>query len=319
MKNVKNKKHGSCLVSSMILCVAIFAVALSARAQPNQQVFSSPQEAVNALEKSVKTRDQIGLATIFGPRIGGILSGDPVADRNGFEEFALNIGESSHLEQIGSDRFIVQIGPDKWPFAVPIVKTGAKWRFDTDAGIEELFNRRIGENEFAAISLCQMYAIAQFEYFNGDDRDGDQVSEYAQKISSSAGRKDGLYWARTSDDEEESPLGPLFAWAAFEGYTAKKGTVQSAAPFHGYRFKVVYRQGPSAPGGRFDYIINGNMIAGFALVAYPATWGNSGVMTFIVNQEGRVYEQNLGPATATIAQAMTEYNPDETWSLVDLY
>lgn len=282
-----------------------------------QQLFASPEDAVKALTQATKAKDHNALATIFGPRIRDFVSGDPVADGNQFEEFAANIAKSVKFEKANEQRVTLVVGDEEWPFPAPIVRSGSQWKFDTDAGVEEMLNRRIGLNEFFAMNICQAYALAQYEYFNGDDQDGDQVSEYAQRISSSAGMRDGLYWEKTSEDDD-SPLGELFAYAANDGYKAKKGTIQSAAPLYGYNFKVLFRQGPSAPGGKYDYIINGNMIAGFALVAYPATWGNSGVMTFIVSQEGRVYEKNLGPATKTIAEAMTEYDPDVTWSLVDL-
>lgn len=283
-----------------------------------QQLYASPEDAITALTTAVKAKDKAALGVIFGPRIKEFLSGDEVADTNQFSEFAANLAKGIKFDTASEQRVTLVIGEDDWPFAAPIIRSGSQWRFDTAAGIEELLNRRIGENELVSMLVCQAYAIAQFEYFNGDDHDGDQVSEYAQKIASSPGKMDGLYWPKESDDDDESPLGELFAYATAVGYKTGKGTVQTAAPFHGYNFKVLNRQGASAPGGKFDYIINGNMIAGFALVAYPATWGNSGVMTFIVNQEGRVYQKNLGPRTAAIAGAMTEYNPDVTWSLADL-
>jgi len=319
MNKTNIKKSRKFLLGSLFVCSVILAVgcSFSVWAQSDQQMFANPEEAVNALKAAVKAKDQTALTAIFGPRIKDFLSGDPVADKNDFEEFAYNIARSSKLESVNGEKVTVLIGTIDWPFAAPIVKVGDKWRFDTNAGVEELIDRRIGENELAAMYLCQTYAIAQYEYFNGDDWDGDQVSEYAQKITSSAGRKDGLYWVNASEDEEESPLGPLFGWAASEGYTAKKGSSESASPFHGYIFKVLYRQGPSAPGGKFDYIINGNMIAGFALVASPAVYGKSGIMTFVINQEGRVYQKNLGPQTPAITAAMTAYDPDETWELVD--
>jgi len=320
---MKNKSCNRCrdfLRGLTLLFAVVFAMGagLTVRAQAGQQLFASPNDALSALKAAVKSHDQAGLSAMFGPRIRDFVSGDAVMDKAFFEEFARSIDRSSKLEKVSDGEYTVLIGEDEWPFAAPIVKAGDKWRFDTDAGVEELLNRRIGFNEFFAANLCQAYAVAQFEYFNGDDHDGDQVSEYAQKISSSAGKRDGLYWVKAAEDEEESPLGPLVAYAATDGYTARAGTTQTAAPFYGYNFKVLFRQGPSAPGGKFNYIINGNMIAGFALVAYPATWGNSGIMTFIVNQEGRVYEKNLGPGTKAIAEAMTEYNPDVSWSLVDL-
>jgi hypothetical protein len=307
--------RGMTLVFAVVIAMG---AGLTVRAQAGQQLFASPNDALSALQAAVKSNDQAGISVMFGPRIRDFVSGDAVQDKAFFEEFARNIERSSKLEKVSDGKYTVLVGEDEWPFAAPIVKAGDKWRFDTDAGVEELLNRRIGFNEFFAANLCQAYAVAQFEYFNGDDHDGDQVSEYAQKISSSAGKRDGLYWVKAAEDEEESPLGPLVAYAATDGYTARAGTTQTAAPLYGYNFKVLFSQGPSAPGGKFSYIINGNMIAGFALVAYPATWGNSGIMTFIVNQEGRVYEKNLGPRTKVIAEAMTEYNPDVSWSLVDL-
>lgn len=320
MKNKRINKDGGFLrgLALAFAVTFVFGAGLTVQGQVRQQLFASPSEALSALKAAVGSNDQAALSAIFGPRIRDFISGDAVLDKTLFEEFARDMNRSSKLEEITEQEYLVLVGEDDWPFSAPIVKAGDKWRFDTDAGVEELLNRRIGMNEFFAMNLCQTYAVAQFEYFNGDDHDGDQVSEYAQKISSTAGKKDGLFWQKVADDEDESPLGELFAYAAADGYTARTGTTRSAAPFYGYNFKVLYGQGPSAPGGKFNYIINGNMIAGFALVAYPATWGNSGIMTFIVNQEGRVYEKNLGPGTKAIVEAMTEYNPDVTWSLVDL-
>ena len=301
---------------TLIIIGGAFILAVSGAVSVTaQQLFASPEEAVKALTQATKANDQNALTKIFGPRIREFVSGDPVADAAEFEEFALNLSKSTKLEKAAEGKLSLLIGDDDWPFAAPIIKAGDRWRFDTDAGVKEMLNRRIGMNEAFAIDLCQTYAVAQFEYFNGEDWDGDQVSEYAQKISSSTGKRDGLFWEQTSADDVESPLGPLFAFAATEGYKAAKGTTRSAAPFYGYYFKVLFQQGPSAPGGRFNYVINGNMIAGFALVSYPATWGNSGVMTFIVNQEGRVYQKNLGPRTKSIAEAMTVYDPDTGWSL----
>jgi len=301
----------------MLFFSLIVLVAGSATARA-QQMFASPDDAVKALSSAVKAKDHNAMGVIFGPRVRDIVTGDSVADKNEFEEFAANLAKSTKLERVNDNKYTLAIGEDDWPFAAPIVKQGSQWKFDTDAGVEELISRRIGMNEMDASLVCWQYAIAQFEYFNGDDQDGDQVSEYAQKIASSPGKRDGLFWEKAADDEDDSPLGPLFAYAATEGYTAKKGTVKTAAPFHGYNFKVLFVQGSSAPGGRFGYIINGNMIAGFALVAYPSDWGNSGIMTFVVNQEGRVYQKNLGPRTGAIASAMTVYDPDVSWELVDL-
>ncbi|HRI04838.1 MAG TPA: DUF2950 domain-containing protein [Pyrinomonadaceae bacterium] len=302
-------------VALLGLAILVCGGAVSIR---GQQLFDSPEVALLALQSAVKAHDQGALATIFGPHLKDLISGDSVADKNAYDEFAARLGKSIKYDKANGDKLTIVIGEDDWPFAAPIVKTGDKWKFDTEAGVEELISRRIGENEIDAIFICQGYALSQFEYFNGYDWDGDQVSEYAQKIASTPGMKDGLYWEKVEGDEDESPLGPLFAYAAAEGYKTKSNTTQSAAPFHGYYFKILFGQGAAAPGGKFSYLINGNMIAGFALVAYPATYGSSGIMTFVVNQEGRVYEKNLGPQTSAIAGAMNVYNPDVTWKLVDL-
>ncbi len=302
--------------SLMFSYVLVIMVAGALRVQC-QQLFGSPDDAAEALIIATKAHDQAALATIFGPRLKDLLSGDSVADKNAFDDFAAKIEASAKFETMNDSKATILIGDDDWPFAVPIVRVGDKWRFDTDAGVEEVINRRIGRNETEAISVCQVYALAQFEYFNGEDRDGDQVAEFAQRIASSPGKHDGLFWPKIFDDDEESPLGEFIADAAAEGYKTRAGMVATKNPFHGYHFKILYGQGPSAPGGKFDYVINGNMIAGFALVAYPANWGNSGIMTFVVNQEGRVYQKNLGPKTASIARSMIKYDPDVSWTLAN--
>jgi Protein of unknown function (DUF2950) len=297
----------------LTLCLAMAA---SAFAQTlGSKIFPTPQAAVKAVADAAAAKDRAALREIFGPDFQNLLSGDEVADTNAIDEFATHVAEGTKLEKKTDAKMTLLLGSEEWPFPIPIVRNGNGWSFDTKAGTEEILNRRIGENEIAVQLISQAYVVAQYEYFDGDDQDNDQVSEYAQKLISSAGKKDGLYWETVADDEP-SPLGPLLALARKEGYTRKaEGTSQSAAPFHGYYFKILTRQGASAPGGAYNYIINGNMIAGFALVAYPGTWGNSGVMTFVVNQEGRVYEKNLGARTAEIAGAMTEYNPESTWIL----
>ncbi|MBZ5515056.1 MAG: DUF2950 domain-containing protein, partial [Acidobacteriia bacterium] len=228
-------------------------------------------------------------------------------------------------------KYTLLVGTDNWPTPIPIVKRGEDWVFDTKAGLEEILNRRIGENELSAINTCRAYVVAQWEYYTGDDGDRDGIAEYAQKFFSSPGQHDGLYW-ETSGDEKPSPLGRLVAEARAEGYgpknrvsgdrtkseqTERQGSARPRHPYHGYYFKILKSQGPSAPGGKFDYIINGNMIAGYALIAYPDKWGNSGVLTFIVNNQGRVYEKNLGENTSQIASSITEYNPDPSWKLVE--
>jgi hypothetical protein len=202
------------------------------------------------------------------------------------------------------------IGKDEWSFPVPLVKSSRGWVFATEDGKVEIINRRIGRNELKAIQVALAYVDAQFEYA-GKDRDGDGVLQYAARFISHAGRKDGLYWV-AGPGEEASPLGPLFARASEEGYTIKKKG-EKAAPYHGYYFKILKRQGGNAPGGELDYINSGKMVGGFGLVAYPAEYAVSGIMTLIVNQDGIVYEKDLGPKTQELAKAMTKYDPDKTW------
>jgi hypothetical protein len=305
----------------MVLLVILFAGLASpvpnVRAQDSTQTtFATPQEAVQSLSEAIKAKDRVKLNQLFGASIKEILTGDSVQDANDFADFAKAVAEKTEVEKKGDSKAFLFVGNDKWPFAIPITKVRDRWVFDTKAGIQEVLNRGIGSNEEDTTLVCQAYVLAQYDYFAGDDQDDDGVAEFAQRFLSSPGKRDGLYWP-TVADEEPSPLGPLVAAARKEGYAAKGGGKgdESVAPYHGYFFKILTGQGASAAGGKHGYIINGNMIAGFGLAAYPATWGKSGVMTFIVNQQGKVYQKNLGPATAQIVKAMTEYNPDPTWSL----
>jgi hypothetical protein len=207
------------------------------------------------------------------------------------------------------------VGSNDWPFPIPLVKKSEGWIFDTDKGREEILNRRIGQNELAAIQVSLAYVDAQREYAM-KDRDGDGILEYARRFRSDAGKKNGLYWERKAD-EEQSPFGPIVVRAQKTGYAARgTGASQTTAPYHGYFYKILERQGKDAAGGAYSYLVKGKMIGGFALVAYPAQYGNSGVMTFIVNYEGTMFQKNLGKNTTTTASAMTEYNPDSTWSEV---
>jgi hypothetical protein len=202
------------------------------------------------------------------------------------------------------------VGSEDWPFPIPLVKKDEYWFFDTMAGKEEILNRRIGRNELNAIQVCLAYVDAQREYVL-KDRDGNKLLEYAQKFISSKGKKNGLYW-EVKEGEKLSPLGPLVAKAAKEGYIGRK-PVGKHTPYHGYYYKILKAQGKNAPGGEYDYIVKEKMIGGFASVAYPAEYGNSGVMTFIVNHDGVVYEKDLGKETEKIATAMKKFDPDKTW------
>jgi hypothetical protein len=282
-----------------------------------QTLFASPEEAMKTLVDAAKAKDRAALGEIFGRRsLQQLLSGDSVQDNHEMDQFAAAVEKSAKLERVNDAKFTLTIGERNWPFPIPIVKEESRWRFDTRAGADEILNRRIGENELSAILTCRAYVLAQWQYFTEADADKDGVAEYAQKFISSRGTRDGLYWD-TADGERPSPLGSLVAAARAEGYGPKNdSSAPKRAPYHGYYFKILTRQGAHAPGGKYNYIINGNMIAGHALVAYPDKWGSSGVMTFIVNQQGRVYQKNLGPKTAQIAGSMTEYNPDPSWKLV---
>ncbi len=207
---------------------------------------------------------------------------------------------------------VLEVGTNFWPFPVPIVKQGGRWFFDTEAGKEEILSRRIGKNELAVLQVVRAYVDAQREYASRD-RNGDEVLEYAQRLASTPGTKDGLFWPPDLDGEI-SPLGPMVAEAQGAGYEMKgKGSDTTREPFRGYFFKILTRQGKHAPGGKYDYIINGHMIGGFALVAWPAEYGESGIMTFIVNQQGRVYQRDLGAKTGKLAAAMKVYDPDSSW------
>ena len=286
---------------------------------PKQKRFASPAEALQALGKAVKAADQAELTAIFGPDREKLLSGDPVEDANALKRFAASFENSATLQKVDDAKYTFLVGEDHWPSPIPIVKDGKKWRFDTAAGIEELLNRRIGHNELSAIMTCRAYVVAQWEYFTEAKHNSkDGLAVYAQHFISTPGQRDGLYW-EAPEGGKPSPMGSLVAQARTEGYPlgmAKSSDAPKRSPFHGYFFKILKAQGPHAPGGKFGYVINGNMIAGYALIAFPANWGSSGVMTFIVNQQGRVYEKNLGPDTATLAVAITEYDPDPSWKLV---
>ncbi|MGA3284912.1 MAG: DUF2950 domain-containing protein [Verrucomicrobiota bacterium] len=280
-----------------------------------EQTFASPQDAINALVSAAQNHDTNALHLIFGPAGHDLISPDAVQATGEYKIFAQHLTEKTQLINNSDSNVTLEIGADGWPFPIPLVKQDGRWFFDTAAGKAEILARRIGRNEIGAIRVCNAYVEAQREYAS-QDRMGDGVLAYAQFLRSTPGTHDGLFWP-ANPDEELSPLGPLVAQARVEGYqrTAKMLNDEQA-PYHGYYFKILTRQGKHAPGGKYKYIINGRMIAGFAFVAWPAEWGNSGVMTFIVNQQGKVYQKNLGPKTPAIAKAMTTYDPDDTWTLV---
>ncbi len=304
-----------------LLCAGLFACSSTAAAQERkekQALFATPEQAMKALVEAAKAKDRAALAAIFGPESQKqLLSGDEVQDNHEMDQFAASVQKSIKIEKVNDAKYTLTIGERNWPFPIPIVKQGDQWRFDTQAGMEEILNRRIGENELSTVMTCRAYVLAQWQYFTEEGENNDGVAEYAQKFISSPGKKDGLYW-ETAEGEKPSPLGSLVAAARAEGYGRKDpNAAPKRTPYHGYYFRILTSQGAYAPVGKYNYIINGHMIAGFALVAYPDKWGSSGVMTFIVNQQGRVYEKNLGSKTAEIANAMTAYDPDPTWTLVN--
>jgi hypothetical protein len=241
-----------------------------------------------------------------------ISSGDKVADRAVRERFVAMYDEGHRLVKEGDTQAVLQIGKDEWPFPIPLVSEGGAWRFDVAAGQQEILNRRIGANELSAIQVCLAYVDAQRDYWQLNP-DKSPLLHYARKVRSTEGKRDGLYW-KTGPGEPESPLGPLAAQAQREGYSAKASGKR--VPYHGYYYRILTAQGPDAPGGAYDYLVRGKMIGGFALIAYPAQWAVSGVMTFIVNHEGVVYQKNLGRDTAAIAATIKTYNPDSTWQKV---
>ena len=293
-----------------------FATTAGLRGQPagGGKTFTTPETALAALADAVKAGDSNLLRSIFGPDLKDIKNPDRVQAANEFTAFAAALNTSHRVVHESDTKCVLEVGTNSWPFPIPLVKREGGWFFDTQAGKEELLNRRIGRNELATLAVLRAYVDAQSEYAS-EDQDGDEVLEYAQRLISSPGSKDGLYWPLTLDGSV-SPLGPLVAQAQGEGYGMKpKEENPAPEPYQGYFFKILTRQGKHAPGGKYDYVINGNMIGGFALVAWPAEYGQTGIMTFIVNQQGRVFQKDLGPKTARAAAAMKEYHPDPTWQL----
>ncbi|MGZ3569368.1 MAG: DUF2950 domain-containing protein [Thermodesulfobacteriota bacterium] len=307
---------GFAIIVAAVMVAGFFQMGIAADVkQVKQKSFQSPEEAGKALFEALRAGDTKELLVIFGPAGKEMISsGDEVADKAARDRFVKAYEATNKLEKETDKKVTLVIGNHDWPFPVPIVKKGETWVFDTMAGKEELLNRRIGRNELNTIQTCLAIVDAQREYAM-KDRDSDKLLEYAQKFRSTKGKKDGLYW-EAKEGEEQSPLGNLAAQAVKEGYIERKPG-QGPQPYHGYYFKILKAQGKNAPGGAYDYVVRGNMIGGFALVAYPAEYGASGIMTFIVNHDGVVYEKNLGKETGKIASAITKYDPDKTWKKVE--
>jgi hypothetical protein len=300
------------LARAALLLIALAPVAALGAAAA-QRTFASPEEAATALVQAVKAHDRAALLAVMGSGAEETLSsGDTAADRAAGDKFVAAYESKHGFERDGDAKATLTLGNDDWPFAFPLVKESDKWRFDTDAGKQEMLARRVGENELAAINVMLAIVDAQRDYASADhNKNG--VREYARRFASTPGKKDGLYW-KTAEGEAPSPLGPLAARASREGYQ-KSNTPQ---PYHGYYYRILTAQGSNAKGGALDYVVRGYMMGGFGVVAWPAKYGNSGVMTFIVNYEGVVYQKDLGPDTAKLAAAMTRFDPGPGWTAVDV-
>jgi hypothetical protein len=301
------------LLSPLLLLAVVLTFGLSFGATaPQQKSFSSAEEAVKAAIAAARANNDKELLTIFGPQArDALFSGDAVADKQRRGQFLAAYDERNRLVTEGENMILI-VGKQDWPFPIPIVKKGESWLFDTEKGRQEILNRRIGENELSTIQAMLAIVDAQREYAI-KDRDKNNLLEYAQKFVSDPGKQNGLYW-EAKQGAPQSPLGPLLAQARTEGY--KKQQAGGPPPYHGYFYRILTAQGKDAPGGAYSYLVKGKMIGGFAVVAYPAEYGNSGVMTFIVNHDGKVFEKDLGKNTASVAKSMKTYNPDKTWTAV---
>jgi len=306
----KDRKGRLVLLACVIAVAILFfgASSDSLAAGTSQKRFSSPEEAVKSLVAAVRANDEKEIFAILGPGSKELISsGDEVADMAGRERFLNAYDQMNTLEPKSANTTVLHIGADNWSMPIPIVKKDTTWVFDIGKGKQEILNRRIGRNELHVIEVLDAYVDAQQEYASRDCSGSGKV-EFAQRLISTEGKRDGLYW-EAKEGEQESPLGPLVASAAKEGY----GKESNLSPFHGYHFKILKGQGKHAEGGTYNYVVKERMILGFALVAYPAEYGNSGIMTFMVNQKGIIYEKNLGKNTKRIAEAMKIFDPDKTW------
>lgn len=289
--------------------ITALAIVLSGCAT-KQATFDSPDLAADALVGALKPMNEHRLKEILGPESGDLVSsGDKVADQQRAEDFLEKYNQKHEWGMDSAGGKVLIVGDDAWPFPIPVVEANGRWVFDTEAGMDEMLNRRIGQNELSTIQTCLAVVDAQREYAMMD-MDGNGLHEYARKFLSDSGKKNGLYWP-TNPGEPESPLGDLVAAASAEGYS--HSTSGKPTPFHGYRFRILTAQGPHATGGAHDYLASGRMIGGFGVVAWPASYGSSGIMTFITNQDGVVFQKDLGDDTDSAAGAMTSFDPGDGW------
>jgi hypothetical protein len=301
-----------CNLRIAALFVAItFALSPVGRAEAQKaQSFASAEAAAEALNAATKAKNADAVVAIFGAAAREwLVSGDPVQDAADMERFSAAYQQKHGFERTNDGQTVLTIGNDNFPFPIPLVRSGGSWSFDAESGREELINRRVGRNELHAIQALLAVVDAQREYASAN-RDGSGIRQYAQKFRSDAGKRNGLYWP-TKDGEPPSPLGPLVAGAVREGYAPGRG--DAAVPYHGYLYRILAAQGPSAAGGTLSYVIGGRMIGGFAVLAYPARYDVSGIKSFLVNHDGVVYEKDLGPNTSNAADRITVFDPDSSW------
>lgn len=304
-----------CTTFGLVAMLMLAAGARDTSAQSAVPVFDSPEAASKALVDAAKSGQKGALTKVFGEGIKDLVSGDDLQDVADAAAFARRV-EAAHRWTTNDDgSMTLCVGPDNYPFPVPLIQSNGKWAFDIDAGKDEMINRRVGRNELSTIAVCRAYVVAQREYASVD-RDGDGVLEFAQRFPSTPGQHDGLFW-ESAPGEPLSPLGPLVAEARAEGYfDGSSASAESGPqPYHGYLYRILTKQGANAPGGEFDYVINGNMVAGFAAVVWPVDYDDSGVMTFLVGPNGHIHEKDLGEDTAKLVEAMTAYDPDPSWEM----
>jgi hypothetical protein len=304
--------HWFSVSATAIILLVSCSAAWGAAPSPQQKQFETPEETVQSLVDALRKGDTQAMAEILGPSSGPLVSsGDKVEDQRARDAFVREY-DATHKLEAGGGKIVLYVGADNYPFPIPVVPDGASWRFDTPAGRDEILNRRIGRNELNTIQVCLAYVDAQRDYY-AQERKGGGVLEYAQRLASTPGKRDGLYWEAKAG-EKPSPFGPLAARARTEGYSRQ--SQQGPTPYHGYYYRILTAQGPEAPGGATEYVAGGHMIGGFGLVAFPAQYGASGVMTFIVNHDGVVYQKDLGPKTSALARQMKTFDPDKSWRKV---
>jgi hypothetical protein len=298
---------------------AVIAISVGCnKSQPTAsgpETFASPENAGQAIYTAAKNGDGNGLTAIFGPEAKELIfSGDPVQDKAGLDLFVGRYDEMHRWSKLANGGMVLDVGADNYPFPFPLLKNAtSQWYFDSNSAKQEILVRRIGGNELSTVDALNAIADAQAEYFS-QTHDDSHVRQYAQRFVSDEGKQNGLYWKPADENQPESPLGPLAAYASAEGYS---GHAQEPQPFHGYLYRILTKQGEKAHGGAKDYMVNGAMTRGFAILAYPAEYGNSGVMSFLINQDGVVFEKNLGENTGDTAKAISAFNPDDTWKPVE--